>query len=279
MAIGTLGAIALGATAIGSVVGAGSQKSAARTAADTATQTTSQNNALARDIYGQNRSALSPFMSRGNVAGDQINALLGLGGTANNNPAPTSAFSGIQPNWGAGFGPGFSARQPDGANPMVYNRSPDSRFAGMPGRAFQNQAGGMTAPMTASPQQNAFDIFRDSTGYQFRLGEGMDALNSGWAGASALQSGAAMKDAIQYGQNFASNEFNNYMGLLANQQGVGLAGASALAGVGNNYVSNVSANNNAAGTAQANAALFAGNNNPFANALGSVGGVAMGLYK
>lgn len=139
-----------------------------------------------------------------------------------------------------------------------------------------NAAGGQINAMLGlgsdpTAQQNAFDQFRNSTGYQFRLGEGMNALNSGLASSGTLQSGAAMKAAQEYGQNFASNEFGNYMNMLGNQQGVGLAGASALAGVGQNYAGMVSANNNAAGTSAANAALATASN-PFANALGMVGG-------
>lgn len=271
MAIGTLGAIGLGVAGVGSVLGAKAQKKAANKAADTSMQVADENNQLARDIYGQNQAALSPYMQRGNVAGNTMNALLGLGGA----PAQPAAQPNVQNFY-------------SGANPAA---APTNALAGFRGgngqypaaQAWQGYRQQQVMPTTAapaaqagiSPQEaanDAFDIFRNSTGYQFRLGEGMNALNSGWAGAGMIQSGAAMRDAMEYGQNFASNEFGNYMGYLGNQQGVGLAGASALAGVGQNYVNTVSNNNNNAGTNIASAALVKGSSNPFANALGTISG-------
>jgi hypothetical protein len=126
------------------------------------------------------------------------------------------------------------------------------------------------------PAQTAgFDQFRKSTGYQFRLREGMNQLNSGYAGAGVLQSGAAMRGAQEYGQNFASNEYSNYMGLLDNQQRLGLSATMGQAGLGQSYVGGVTANNNGASQDQANAALIRGQNNPFASALGGIGGTLM----
>lgn len=292
MAIGTAAAIGLGVAGIGSALGASSANKASRRAADTATQTAQMNNALARDIYGQNQQALSPFMQRGNAAGNQINALLGLGGAANNNT--------MQPSYGAanGYTPGDQHMgggqfgQYVQSNPDLmaeYNRN-RGQFGSMAdyGRFHWQQYGqneGRDLPsVTAQPAQggqnaqqaatNAFDTFRNSTGYQFRLGEGMNALNSGWAGAGTLQSGAAAKDAMRYGQNFASNEFGNYMGALQGQQAVGLGGASALAGVGQNYAGLVTQNNNSAGSAVANSQLA--KQNVFGNMAGMIGG---GLFQ
>lgn len=265
MAIGTAAAIGLGVAGVGSALGAKSSSKAASKAADTSLAVAQQNNALTEKIYNQNAAALSPYMTRGNAAGDQINALLGLGGGQQSLPtqqpnALATADYGIAPNdyWGGGI---------SGANSILARRM-----------AANNNQATTYAPQQTSPQtaENAFDVFRNSTGYQFRLGEGMNALNSGYAGSGILQSGDALRAAQEYGQNFASNEFGNYMGYLSNQQGVGLAGTSALAGVGQNYVNNVSANNRRAGDAAANAYLIKGQNNPFANALGVVGGGLLG---
>jgi hypothetical protein len=117
-----------------------------------------------------------------------------------------------------------------------------------------------TAAPTGSgnPQADAFARFRDSTGYQFRLGEGTNALTSQFASGGALNSGAAAKALLRYGQDYGSGEFGKYMGYLTNQQGVGLSGASALAGVGQNYANSVMANNNLAGESAANAHLIRG---------------------
>lgn len=269
----------LAAGVAGAAISSRSQSKAANKAADTSMQVAQQNNALARDIYGQNQQALSPYMQRGNGAGDQMNALLGLGGQQQApQQGPRSYYSGANP---AATPRGMDWQQDYPQNPRQYR---NALMGGEP----MNYGGQVAMPVTRQPQvgigqqqaaSNAFDIFRNSTGYQFRLGEGMNALNSGYAGAGTLQSGAAMKAAQEYGQNFASNEFGNYMGYLGNQQGVGLSGASALAGVGQNYANSVMTNNNNAGTAAANAALVKGANNPFANSLSMIGGGLFGMAR
>lgn len=301
MAIGTAAAIGLGVAGVGAALGASSSKKAANKAADTSMAVAQQNNALAREIYGQNQQTLSPFVNRGNVAGDTLNALLGLGGTAapqqqQVQPNALSQFQGGQMPASYGYGlmegtsgpfqrdmvPQVGSNQASWLNTRGGNMSPlPGPISGYGGGTF-NMDGTQVTPVNntgMTNQQaanNAFDIFRNSTNYQFRLGEGINALNSGYAGAGVLQSGDAMRAATEYGQNFASNELNNYMGLLGNQQGVGLSAAGAQAGVGLNYVGQVSQNNNNAGSAAANAALVKGQNNPFANALGMVGGGLLG---
>ena len=131
----------------------------------------------------------------------------------------------------------------------------------------------------ANPQQyrDAFDNYRASTGYQFRLGEGARALDNSYASRGVGQSGAAAKAAQQYGQNIASGEFGNYINQLFGISNQGLSAANAQAGVGTNLVNAVTNNNNAAASATGNAALLAGqaNANLYAgigNALGNLGG-------
>ena len=139
-------------------------------------------------------------------------------------------------------------------------------------------AGGMGYGDTGA-YKNAFSNFIQNSDYGFQFGEGANKINSGYAGAGTLQSGAAMKGLETFRQNLQSGyrgEFNN---LLANQQAVGLGAGSALAGVGQNYVNTVSANNQNAGDAAANAALIRGQNNPWANTLSLVGGGLFGMAR
>jgi hypothetical protein len=51
--------------------------------------------------------------------------------------------------------------------------------------------------------------FTGDPGYQFRLKSGMDALNRSAAARGMGISGANIKGATEYGQNFGSNEYNN----------------------------------------------------------------------
>jgi hypothetical protein len=122
------------------------------------------------------------------------------------------------------------------------------------------------------------DAFRDfirNSDYGFQFDEGTERINSGYAGNSMIRSGAAMKDIARFTDNLQSGYRGEFNSLLDSNRAFGLGAGSALAGVGQNYVGTVSANNNNAGEAQANALLYKGANNPLAGALGMVGG---GLY-
>lgn len=229
-------AIVGGALAAGGAIIASSNNSKAINKS-TAAQQQGNNASLAlqADIYGQNKGALAPFMARGNAAGDQINALLGLGGTG--------------PTYNPAYGYGVADGQAGYGTPAL----------------------GQPSPQQAAT--NAYEIFKQSTGYQSRLNQGMSALSATFAGRGMSQSGAAIKSALRYGQDYASNEFGNYMGYLSNQQGVGLSGASALAGVGQSYASNVTNLNsqNAQFLGQAAVARANNNNQMWGGILGGVG--------
>jgi len=105
----------------------------------------------------------------------------------------------------------------------------------------------------------AYQTWQNSTGYQARFKQGQNSVTAALGAKGLTDSGAALKALTQYGQDYATNDFQTYLGDLTNQQGVGLTAASAQAGVGQNYANAVSANNNTAAAAQENAALNVGN--------------------
>ncbi|ASK88460.1 hypothetical protein SPHFLASMR4Y_01713 [Sphingorhabdus sp. SMR4y] len=266
--------VAAAATVGGAVVSSNAQKKAANQASQTAQDTADANNALTRDIYNQNYQVLNPYAQRGNDAGNAINALLGLG-VPQEQGGPAAATI---PNTGTQtFNPGYSGlgNPRDDFGPPSFNDSPIYNGYWPSSAAQQQTAVNTTQTAQSDPQadyENAFQNYQNSTGYQFRVNEGNNALNTGYAANGALRSGAAMKDFARFNQNIASDEFGNYLAQLGNQQNVGLAGASAIAGVGQNYVNNVTANNNSAATVAANAALAKGQAN--AN---MYGGIASGI--
>lgn len=274
--------VAAAATVGGAVISSKAQKSAANTAANAAQNTANQNNALQRETYTQNYKTLNPYSERGNAAGNAINSLLGLG-QAQNQGGPENVITGqAAPNSGVySFNPAYGVSNTNG---MITQDGPDyggvmgQGFNGYPGfQVNQPQAGGtvQTSAPPADPQadyQNAFQNYQNSTGFQFRQEQGNNALNTGYAARGSLRSGAAMKDFARFNQNIGSQEFGNYLGQLGNQQNVGLAGASAIAGVSQNMAGAISANNDSAGTAAANAALLRGQANS-----NMAGGIANGL--
>jgi len=95
-----------------------------------------------------------------------------------------------------------------------------------------------------------------SPGYQFRLNEGMNGVQNSAAARGGLLSGGTLKAIQKYGQDFASNEYQNQFNRLNQMSSVG---ENAAAGQGNA--------SQAFGTAQAQNTMGAGN----AIAAGQVG--------
>lgn len=78
----------------------------------------------------------------------------------------------------------------------------------------------------------AFADYQGSTGYQFRFDQGADAVTQNAAARGLLNSGATLKGLTEYGQNFASNEFQNYLAALGGAQATGLSAAYNVASQG-----------------------------------------------
>ncbi|MDC4306312.1 DNA transfer protein p32 [Acinetobacter baumannii] len=137
--------------------------------------------------------------------------------------------------------------------------------------ALKQLMGGMGANGQFMKTYSGQDIYNDPS-YKFRLKQGLDAIQSGAAAQGGLLSGAAQKALSDYGQDFASQEYQNaYNRFNADQTNqynrlsnlVGL-GQSAAAGVGNAglQTGQAIANNTMAGAnAQAAGTIAAGNRN------------------
>jgi len=121
--------------------------------------------------------------------------------------------------------------------------------------------------------------FQADPGYQFRLSEGLKGIDRQAAARGGLISGGALKAAERYGQNLASDEyqnaFNRYQtnrgsvyGMLSGQQGVGQGATNAMGAAGQNYANQAGEAYMGAGNARASGYIGA------ANAIGQgVGGL------
>lgn len=251
MPIGT----AIGASAI---IGGVATSKAAKSTSNAARDTAAQNNETQLAIYNQNRQTQQPFLNTGMQAMGAWASALGLGGAGQAQPQPQQNVGYNRLNL-KGLKPWEAAQDlmAEGGNigPMQYG-------------AAQRVPNALSPAMT---QQSAFDTYRNGLGYQTGLTEGMRALNLQAGNRGKLNSGAAIKDAIKFGQNYNQGFVNSYLDRLYQGTMLGAGAANALSGVGTNYANAVSANNNSAlnATAQANAAN--------ANALGDMaGGIASG---
>lgn len=326
-----VGVVAAGIGAVGAIGGAvissSAQNKASKRAASAAAQNSEANNALQREIYGENKATLSPYSNMGLAAGNALNDLL-LGthtynaGTASGGAGggPTSPGTVTPPGaldtWAQGaidaMAPNITrastwshantitdpaarldyllSRSPMGSDqrPLydAYVAAHGPRPANTPAPAAGGGAGagaGGGANGAPSSALSAWDTFRNSTNYNWRLGQGNDALTNTWASRGVFDSGAERAAALEYNQNYASNELGNYMDLLARQQATGLSAASAIAGVSNSYAGNISANNTAAANAAANAALAHGQSTAnmwggIASGIGQLGGALAGGF-
>lgn len=260
------GILGLGLAGAGAIASSNAQKNAAKRAQEASNYAADQSAAVLRENYNKSAQALAPWQRSGLQANDAINALLGLGG-----PEPMQGLPTTQPNAMSQFmGGDFGGYTTPAAMMGDYGTwQPPGGWQGFGGFGVQNfgptAMGNVTTPAPSAQQryENAFNNYRNSTGYNFRLNEGINAINSGYAGAGSIKSGAAMKAINDYGQNMASGEFANYLAALGNQQAIGSNAASAQAGVSQNL-----------GNSLANIAMQQGNNN--ANAALARGGSTFG---
>jgi len=122
---------------------------------------------------------------------------------------------------------------------------------------------------------DATSMYEDP-GYAFRLSEGVNALNKQAAARGGLISGAALKAAERYGQDYASGEYNNAFNRYWQQRnqilnpvqsllGQGQTTASNLGGAGQNYATR--AGDNMMAAANARASGYVGGANALSSAL------------
>jgi hypothetical protein len=120
--------------------------------------------------------------------------------------------------------------------------------------------------------------FQQDPGYAFRMSEGMKGLERSAAARGGLLSGATMKGIQRYGQDLASQEyqnaFNRYqaerqarMGPLQSLAGVGQTATNALGTAGQNYATGAGEAIGAAG--QARASGYMGMANAITGGVGS----------
>lgn len=96
-----------------------------------------------------------------------------------------------------------------------------------------------------SAQNQAFDNWRNSTGYQFGMDQGTQAITGGAASKGLLNSGSTGKALEQYGQNYANTQYQNYLNPLQSLIGSGNQAGSVIGGAGN--VSDSSATSSSVG--------------------------------
>lgn len=190
----------------------------------------------------QTRADLEPWRTGGGAAQAALLYNLGLG--------PRPMTGGVAPTIEevAGAAAGASAGGAAGATRFRVNGQMfDTREAA---QAYAN------ANLTGGTEYGGFTA---TPGYEFRLKQGTDAIESSAAARGGLYSGAAMRDLNRFGQDYASNEFNNYMSNLFNVSGSGQNAAAMQGTATMQGAANVGNSLGAIGNAQAAGAIGQGN--------------------
>lgn len=188
------------------LLGGAMQSRAAGKAADTAAAASDRAAELQREMFERQIELQAPFREGGLAAQNRLMTLLGL--------APPEAPSG---GTGGGFGgvagmvagAARNALAPTGL--QVDRTSPD----------FGRYARGFTAA-----------DFQQDPGYAFRMSEGMKALERGAAARGGLLSGATLKGTQRFGQDLASQEYQNAFNRYYSERAAQLNPLQSLAGVG-----------------------------------------------
>lgn len=84
----------------------------------------------------------------------------------------------------------------------------------------------------ATKQNQAFDRFRNASGYNFLFDEGQRAVESSQAAKWLLRSGSTLSRLQNRGQQLASLSMNDYMKQLTDLSGLGLKAGEVISGAG-----------------------------------------------
>lgn len=284
--------------AAGAIGAAKVASSGTKAAAQATTQAADQSAQVIRENYGQSAAALAPWQSQGLQANSMINNALGL---TSSQPAQAyqsqpyqqqpQTYNALMPANDTGYQPypgyiyggrggmteDYSYLAPNAMGDMSSN---GGGWAGaMGGQSYAQQPmqqGQMGGTVNTANPQSALDTYLNSTGYKFQFDQGMNALNSSFAGNGLVKSGAAAKGALKFGQGIAQQGFGNWLGAVGNQQDIGFRAASAQAGVSQgvgNSLANIYTNQG-----QNMAAIAAANGNNNAQLVNSLATIGAGIF-
>lgn len=282
----------LGAVA-GPVIGAVLGSDGASDAAAIQDRTTAQANAVSERQYNQTRADLAPARKYGNASMNKLASLLGLEGfegaggggnrlagaalvdTSSGIPRPNSELYSRNPEYkaawdsiaalhGGAYSGGYTADSDSGWVEDLLTRTLQGSIDRDRAQAASDPSfGSLLKPFTGKDLQN-------EPGYQFGLREGQTALDRVAARGGSLFSGAAMKEAARYGQDYAGTKYGEAFNRDASQKrmtydflnGGASLGQNAAAMTGNagaQMAGQVGANTTALGNAQGAARIAQGN--------------------
>lgn len=236
--------------AIGSSRAASAQTAAAEQAAD-----------VQRYIFDQQSEMTEPWRNTGESALNALAYEFGLGAAPG---AATTVTTTTQPGQqqagqvSTPTGNPYSEENRNGLSRWVYERKQQEQA--------QPATQGQTTT-TTTEYAPAYGGYTATPGYEYRLNEGIRALDSSAASGGNLFSGAAGQALTQFGQDYATNDYSRHLAGLSQLAGYGVTGTNQQIGAGNTYASGMS--NAYANMGNAQAAGIMGTTNSIQNGIGN----------
>lgn len=142
----------------------------------------------------------------------------------------------------------------NGVQPIVNN-----------GVSANNTASALLNGTSTPQQQNAFNTYLNSTGYQFQQKQGQNAITGSAAARGMLNSGGTAKALQNFGQGEGANYFGNYISQLGGLTSNGLTASGQIGSAGTQ-----------GGTAAGN--QTSNPNGPMGTAVGSAASLATNIF-
>ena len=272
-----------------SLLGGAMQSDAAGDAADAQARASREANDLQRYIYDNNVRLNQPAIDAGNLSRNKLLELLGLGGTAGGKSSVSreqlraqlapkfTTVTGSGPMYGEndnyetgvgwangihvpiGYGGGQSVIEEAGLNAAIDAEM--SRGGGID--SGSSDYGALMRNFTGADLES-------EPGYQFGLAEGQKGIDRRAAAGGGYFSGAALKAANRFGQDYAGTKYNeafnrdtanktNTFNRLSSLTGGGQTAANQTQAAGTNYANTVGSNLTAMGNAQGASDIAQGN--------------------
>lgn len=114
---------------------------------------------------------------------------------------------------------------------------------------------------SADQSRQAFDAYKNSTGYQTNLAEGLNAVTANNAARGTFQSGATAKELQNRGVQLNNAALQQFLGNLTTQSNTGTAAKGAIAGQNVTLLNNVTNANNSSAQAIGQGAINKANVN------------------
>lgn len=267
-----LGAIIAG---VGGLVGA----MGARSAANAQVEAAEKQAEVQKYVYKDAKKLFEPFYDGGLNAYDAYMYEMGLGERPTyggsmpeiesftesvwNPNAPSGMLADLlptSPRDGGGWNIGMFHTDADGGG----NHQNVTKYR-VNGQVFDNHAAAAAFAADNATDETQYGGYTKTPGYDFRLNEGLSALQNSAAARGDLFGGQTGQDLVGYGQDYATNEYQNYLAKLRDLAGMGQSSAGQTAVAGQNYATGMS--NAYANMGNAQAAGYTGMANSVNNAI------------